>query len=463
MANSVSSLESKLRGILGPESVLQGDDVSDRYAVDWGRESPCLPPLVVRPADTAAVSQVLKICHDLDQSVVVQGGLTGLSGGSTPQQEEISLSLERLNFIEELDKASMTMTVGAGTPLQKIQDAATDAGFTFPLDLGARGSCAIGGNVSTNAGGNQVIRYGMTRGLVLGLEAVMADGTVITSLNKMLKNNAGYDLKHLFIGSEGTLGIVTRVVLRLFPQMQSRLTSLLAVSDFDSVVELLGLCNRSFMGSVSSFEVMWQNYFKNALVQARDGRSPFDDDHPFYVLLEVEGADQAQDAERFEQVLFGAMERGLVADAIVAQSEKESDSFWEIRDAIGEILTTLGALANFDVGLPISKMEPFLSDTESALRQQFGDLTWMVFGHLGDGNLHMVASTGEPADVKPIYAKVYEMVGRHGGSVTAEHGVGTMKVPYLHYSRTEQEIALMRLLKQSMDPKGILNPRRVLP
>ena len=194
MTNGVTEIGSELQTVLGPESVLVGGDISDRYAVDWGGESPCLPPVVVRPADTDAVSQVLKTCHAAGQPVVVQGGLTGLSGGSTPQQTEIALSLERLNQIEELDVASMTMTVGAGTPLQKIQDAATNAGFTFPLDLGARGSCAIGGNVSTNAGGNQVIRYGMTRGLVLGLEAVLADGTVITSLNKMLKNNAGYDL-----------------------------------------------------------------------------------------------------------------------------------------------------------------------------------------------------------------------------------------------------------------------------
>ena len=217
------------------------------------------------------------------------------------------------------------------------------------------------------------------------------------------------------------------------------------------------------MGTVSSFEVMWQNYFGVALAQSRDGQSPFDNEYPFYVLLEVEGGNQDQDAERFEQVLFKAMESGLVADAIIAQSEKESDSFWEIRDSIGEILSTLGALANFDVGLPISKMEQFLSETETELRQMFADLTWMVFGHLGDGNLHMVASTGDADHVKSIYSKVYEMVGKHGGSVTAEHGVGTMKVPYLHYSRSEEEIALMRLLKKSMDPKGILNPKRVLP
>ncbi|MEM7281832.1 MAG: FAD-binding oxidoreductase [Pseudomonadota bacterium] len=463
MSNHLSQIESKLIDALGVDAVMVGPDVSDRYAVDWGGESPCLPPMVVKPADTEAVSRVLKLCHEMNQPVVVQGGLTGLSGGSTPQENEVAVSLERMTGIEELDSASMTMTVLAGTPLQKVQDAAADAGFAFPLDLGARGSCAIGGNVATNAGGNQVIRYGMTRALVLGLEAVLADGTVVTSLNKMLKNNAGYDLKHLFIGTEGTLGIITRIVLKLFPQMKSRNSGLLAVSGFDQVVELLKFCSQSFVGAVSSFEVMWDNYFDVALKQVRDGQSPFDESHPFYVLLEVEGADQSQDSERFEQALFAAMEQGLVVDAIIAQSEKESESFWEIRDAIGEILSTLGALANFDVGLPVSKMNGFLAETEKRLRNKFDPLILMVFGHLGDGNLHMVASTGDQAAVNEIYRSVYEVVGEYGGSVTAEHGIGTMKIPYLHYSRSHAEIQLMKTLKATLDPKGILNPRRVLP
>lgn len=455
-------LVSELAGKIGSSSLLQGEDIGEKYSVDWGGEDPHTPGLVVRPRDTQALSQVLAICHANHQSVVVQGGLTGLSGGSTPQRGEIAISLERMSGIEELDAASMTMTVHAGTPLQKIQDAAVEAGFTFPLDLGARGSCSIGGNVSTNAGGNQVIRYGMTRALVLGLEAVLADGTVLSSMNKMLKNNAGYDLKQLFIGTEGTLGVVTRIVLKLFPQMTSRCTALLALKGFDDVVTMLRRSASSFMGTVSSFEVMWSSYFDVAISQVCKDASPFETDYPLYVLLEVEGSDQRLDSERFEQVLFTAMEEGLVEDAVVAQSTKESELFWEIRDAIGELLTTMSPLANFDVGLPISKMQNFLTQVDTELSQSFPGIKVMVFGHLGDGNLHLVATTGRSDDTKRIYKTVYKLVGAHDGSVTAEHGVGTMKIPYLHYSRTPQEIALMELLKRTLDPKGILNVGRVV-
>ena len=462
MTTSRVSLVDQLTQVMGHDAVLSGKDAGEKYAVDWSAEARCEPLLVVRPSSTDEVAAVLRICNERAQKVVVQGGLTGLSGGSTPQPSELALSLEKLSGIEELDSDSMTMTVAAGTPLQKIQEAADAAGFTFPLDLGARGSCAIGGNVSTNAGGNQVIRYGMTRALVLGLEAVLADGTVISSLNKMLKNNAGYDLKQLFIGTEGTLGVVTKIVLKLFPKMTSRCSALLAISEFDHVVAMLKRSNASFMGTVSSFEVMWASYFDQVVRVERDGISPFSEAFEHYVLLEVEGSEQEQDQERFERVLFAAMEDGLIQDAVVAQSGKEADSFWALRDAVAELLPKMQPLANFDIGIPIGKMKSFLRITDERLRAAFPDLTLMVFGHLGDGNLHVVATTGRHADVKPIYGAVYEVLGDHEGSVTAEHGVGTLKIPYLHYSRTAEEIALMGLLKKTMDPKGILNSNRVI-
>ena len=302
--------------------VLLGDSISEKYQHDWSADAPGIPGAVVRPSTTRALSEVLTLCHGLDQSIVVQGGLTGLTGGGIPKPGEIAINLERMTGIEELDRDAMTMTVKAGTPLQVIQEAADEAGFIFPLDLGARGTCNIGGNISTNAGGNQVLRFGMTRNLVLGLEAVMADGTVISAMNKMLKNNAGYDLKHLFIGTEGTLGIVARAVLRLFPQARSRCTALLALEKFDDVVSLMHKLTAEFSGNLSAFEVMWESYFHFITDNVDTIDSPLEQRYPLYVLTELEGSNAEKDQELFENTLADAMEEGLVVDALIANSEK---------------------------------------------------------------------------------------------------------------------------------------------
>ena len=249
---------------LGNDIALTGDDVDERYTSDWSRENPCRPDVVLRPRTTQDVSTILKLCNEAGQAIVTQGGMTGLAGGATPRSGEWGLSLERMKGVVELDKESMTMTARAGTPLETLQDQAREAGFLLPLDLGARGSCTIGGNAATNAGGNQVIQYGMTRSLVLGLEAVMADGTVISSKNKLLKNNTGFDLKHLFIGSEGALGIITEVILRLYPEHSSRQSALCGLSEFRHVISLLQDMRRQ-LPVISSFEVMWKNYLSNAI------------------------------------------------------------------------------------------------------------------------------------------------------------------------------------------------------
>ncbi len=451
----------KLREELGDKAIVTGDAVSERYSADWSGENPVFPAAVLRPADTRELSFILQSCHEAGQPVVVQGGLTGLAGGATPQEGELAVSLERMTGIEEVDSDSMTMTVLAGTPLQIVQEAARDAGFHFPLDLGARGSCTIGGNVATNAGGNQVIRYGMTRNQILGLEAVLADGTIMTSLNKMLKNNAGYDLKHLFIGTEGTLGIVTRLVLRLQPRLSSKCTALCALPDFDSVIKLLQTAGRDLGGSVSSFEVMWQDYFHYIIDHIDSLRSPFDEQHAFYVLMETEGSHQEQDFEHFTEVLAAAMEDGTVTDAAIAQSEKESKAFWAIRDGVGEVTPLLMPMANFDISLPISRMQPFLDTITQGLRETFIDIRILIFGHIGDGNLHVLCTTGKAGDRSGIYDCVYRTTKDYQGSVSAEHGIGMLKKDYLHCSRTPEEIAIMRTLKKALDPKGILNPGRI--
>ncbi len=443
--------------------LVAGDDVGERHSVDFTAENALRPEAVLRPGTAREVADILKACHELGQPVVVQGGMTGLAGGATPQAGELALSMERLNGIEELDEAAMTLTALAGTPLQVLQEAAEQAGLLLPLDYGARGSCHIGGAIATNAGGNQVIRFGMTRNLVLGLEAVLADGTVISSMNKMLKNNAGYDLKQLFIGTEGTLGVVTRCVLRLLPRLASTCTALCAVESFPQAVKLLRALQSKLGGSVSAFEAMWADYFHRVIDHSDALRSPFAQSFPVYALVEAEGADQQADAERFEAALGQALESGVIADAAVAQSVGDRQTFWAIRDGVAEITADLTPYASLDVSMDIAEMAGFLDAFDRELKEALPDAINLVFGHIGDNNLHLFVSTRREGDLKTIFDIGYRLTGAHRGSVSAEHGIGVLKRGYLHYSRSPEELALMRRLKDALDPKGILNPGRVIP
>ena len=453
----------RLRALLADGAVLSGADIGERYNVDYTGENPCEPLAVVKPGSTEEVAAVLRTCSEFGQPLVVQGGLTGLAGGATPREGEIAMSMERLNGIEELDPVSMTITARAGTPLQAVQEAAAEAGLLLPLDFGARGSCHIGGAVATNAGGNQVIRFGMARNLVLGLEAVLADGTVISSMNKMLKNNAGYDLKQLFVGTEGTLGVITRVVLRLVPRLSSQCTALCAAQSFESAVDLLRAVRAGLAGSISAYEVMWAGYHDKVLEIVETLRSPFKKSHPFYVLVESEGVDQDTDSERFESVLADALESELITDAAIARSESERQTFWAIRDGVGEITPALSPFAALDVSMDIAAMPRFLDAFDKALAAALPDSQNLVFGHLGDNNLHLFVTTGHEAENDKVYELAYGFVGECGGSISAEHGVGSLKCDFLHLSRSPQEIQLMGRLKQALDPRGILNPGRVIP
>jgi len=443
-------------------SILLDAQVGDRYAVDFSGERPCRPSAVIRPASTVELSVAMRVCNDLGQPVVVQGGMSGLSGGATPQPGEISISLERMSGIEELDRVGGTATVLAGTPLQVLQETAGDADMLFPLDLGARGSCTIGGNISTNAGGNQVIRFGMMRALVLGLEVVLADGTIISSMNRMLKNNAGYDLKQLFIGSEGTLGIVTRAVVRLFPKQPIKTTAICAVTGFDAMLDLLQLLRAELGGSLSAFEAMWESYFAYVIDHVAGINDPFTQRYPINILVETEGRDADSEAARFEETLTRALEAGLIVDAAVAQSEKDRRTFWNIRDGIAEITPMLQPLLAFDVSMPVSSMRSFIDEIRRRFESELGEVMTLLFGHIGDNNLHVTVTTGSAEDFRTLADIVYTTTGRHDGSVSAEHGVGVLRKPYLHLSRSEAELELMRRLKKSFDPKGILNAGRVI-
>lgn len=442
-------------------SVLTGAEISDRYKVDWTFVDHCKPNAVLQPATTEEVSGILRQCHHLHQAVVVQGGLTGLAGGATPTQGEVSLSLEKLNGIEEIDEHAMTMTVKAGTPLQTIQQAALDKGMIFPMDLGARGTATIGGNVSTNAGGVQVIRYGMTRSLVMGIEVVLANGTVITSLNKMLKNNAGYDLKHLFIGAEGTLGVVTRVVLRLFPKPKSRCTALVAFSEFSDSISLLKEVQSNLVGLVNSYEVMWDIYYDNVAPTVPEFNNPFDDKHGAYAIIELCGNHQQRDSQLMESFLSDQLEAGLISDVVIAQSEAQADNIWSLRHGIGEF-GSAAPVINYDVSIPLGCMDSFAKQLMINLNTDYPHITTLLFGHIGDSNLHVVIGDYEPHEFKALKDVVHVLTGSYSGSVSAEHGIGKLKTGYLELSRTPEEIALMRLLKNAMDPHGILNSGRII-
>ena len=420
-----------------------------------------LPDIILKPRTTDEVSQILKICSAVGQSLVPLGGKTGLASGHFQTGNELGLSLERMNAIEEVDVDNRTMTLQAGCILQVAAETAEQNGLLLPLDLGARGSATIGGNVATNAGGNMVIRYGMTRDMVLGLEVVLADGTVVTNLNKLLKNNTGYDLRQWFIGAEGTLGVITRVVLRLRPRPQSQNTALLAVDSFASVAALLRWMDSQSGGTLSAFEVMWPEFYEFVTRKDSLHRPPLPHGSGHYVLVETQGSDPDSDARKFENILEQAMEQGLIADAVLTHSQAERNALWEIRDDVLSFYG-LGPSIPFDVSITIDQMEAFVSDIRQGMAH-VDDKICVFFGHLGDSNLHVHLGNTLPEnfDHDALCELLYSAVERYGGSVSAEHGIGLGKREQLHRSRSDAELQLMMQLKKMLDPQNILNPNKI--
>ena len=452
----MSSLIETLHALLGDKGVLTGEALAEKL-IPHGT-----PAALVRPQTTAELAQVVKLCQEAGQGIVPYGGLTGLVEATTSDQSEVAISLERMNQIEEIDVESRTMTVQAGVPLQVVQEEADKADLLFPLDIGARGSATIGGNVSTNAGGNRVIRYGMMRDQILGMEVVLADGTVVTSMNKIIKNNTGYDLKHLFVGAEGTLGIVTRIVLRLRPKPKSQQMAFVAVNTFSQVTRVLNLLDGALGGSLSAFEVLWKDYYKLVTSPPAEGRPPLAHDYEYYILVEALGGDSQSDEERFLSVLTQAMEEGTIIDAVVAQNQGERNAMWAIRDDVGQVAQNW-PIFTFDISVPLNNMESYLIALRAELDDRWQDNTCMVFGHLGDGNLHIIVGMGESSAEakKAVEEVVYQGLPERGGSVSAEHGIGVQKKAYLGMSRNADEIALMQMMKTALDPKGILNPGKI--
>lgn len=456
-----NALISALSDVLAGE-ITVGEAVPRAALNDWSPEAGGRPLAHVRPRTTEEVSAVLRICHAFGCPVVPQGGLTGLAGGAVPSKGAVLLSLARLSGIEEIDREGTLMVVRAGTTLETVQAAATEAGFFFALDLGARGSCQIGGNISTNAGGNRVLRYGMMRDLVLGLEVVLPDGTVLPMMKRCPKNNAGPDLKPLFIGSEGTLGVITKAVLKLHPGIVRTDVAMLALPGFDAALHVLRLGQRRTAGRITAFEAMWPEFMRN-LTPHLSRPLPLPTDAPLYALIEMHGGNET-DSEAFTEFLAEAMEEDLVLEAVIAQTERDAADLWRMRDMVAELQREIEPVVNFDVSFPVAKIGDATDAIRAEIKNRFPNHQALFFGHIGDGNLHVVFGPITPGDTteKDVEYCVYEIVRQFNGSISAEHGIGLHKKPWLPCSRTAQEINVLRDLKQTFDPKGILNPGKIL-
>ena len=451
----------ELISTLGADVAQRGSEVPERYWTDWSGTPPERPLALVRPRSTEDVSRLLQLCSQHRVPVVPQGGLTGLAGAAVPTGETVAVSMERMNQIEELNTRTGVMQVQAGVTLQATQEAVVAAGMVFGVDLGARGSCQIGGNVATNAGGNGVLQHGMMREQVLGLEVVLADGTVLPMLRPMIKNNTGYDLKQFFIGAEGTLGIITRVMLRLRPGPQATATTLVAMPDFDAALAVLKRMQSRFGNSVAAYELMWDSFVQASVAWLKLS-APFAERHPLLALINVDGKDEAQLQADVQQVLEEAMEAGEVLDAIVAQSVAQAQTLWKLREAPAELNNNMHPAINFDVSLPQADIGRFAEACMQAFTARWPDHHALYFGHVGDGNLHVSVDgatvNGECEMVEEI---LYRIVGEMQGSVSAEHGIGLHKKPFLNNSRTPAELAVMTAIKKALDPQGLMNPGKV--
>ncbi len=456
-----AELLAALLAALGADAVCHGDALNARHWSDWSGAPATRPLAVLLPRSPAQVATALRVCHEQSRRVAIQGGLTGLVGGANPQAGEVVLSLARLNAIEEFDEASGTVVVQAGVTLEQLQTAVQAGGWSFPLDLGARGSCQIGGNAATNAGGNRVLRHGMMRQLVLGLEVALADGRVLTMLDRVIKNNAGFDLKQLFIGSEGSLGVITRLSLKLEPQLSAACTALCAVSDLAAATRLLRTARRSLRG-LCAFELMWPGYVE-ASARAQGRSRPFPDVSPLCVLIETAGVHESACMAEMEALLSDGLEAGDMEDAIVAQTLEQAQGLWALREGVTELLSQLRPCAAFDVSVAMPLLESLVGELEAGLAARFPQAHHLFFGHLGDGNLHLISGPHtDPREMHAVEDIVYSCVGRYRGSISAEHGIGVVKREHLHHSRTDSEMALMRQLKDLLDPRHILNAGRVV-
>jgi FAD/FMN-containing dehydrogenase len=471
MADSAAPLLATLRAIVGEANVLTADADVDPYVTDWRGRYRGRTRAVVRPGTTAEVSAVVRSCGEHGVPIVPQGGNTGLCGGATPHEsgEEIVVSLARLARVRAIDAANATLTVEAGVPLARVQQTAADAGLFFPLSLAAEGSCAIGGNLSTNAGGTAVLRYGTARELVLGLEVVLADGRVWESLKGLRKDNTGYDVKQIFLGSEGTLGIITAAVLKLFPKPQTSATAFAALAGVDAAIALLGDLRQGLGDRLTGFELISRECIDLTRKQFPAFADPLPG-HAWYALIQADdaAADSAIPAQ-IETALGAAIEQATARDATIARSSAQAAALWTLREHIPEAQRREGANIKHDISLPVSHIPGFLDAAQEQLNAALPGVRYVVFGHLGDGNLHYNLSAPIGASATAFLEEapranriVYDLVAAHGGSFSAEHGIGQLKREEMSRYKPAVEVELMRRIKHALDPGALLNPGKVL-
>ena len=472
MTSSTSPLIHTLHLLIGEQHVLTEGDLSS-YEQDWRKRTRGKALAVVRPGNTHEVAEVVKACAAAGVSIVPQGGNTGLVVGSIPDDSgtQVLLSLQRMQAVRHIDAHNLTLTVEAGCILQNVQQAADQAGFLFPLSLGSEGSCTVGGNLATNAGGTQVLRYGNARELCLGLEVVTAQGDIWHGLSGLRKDNTGYDLRHLMIGSEGTLGIITAATMKLYPKPAAQLTAWAAVPSVAHAVQLLGMAHQHLGAGLTGFEMMGQ--FALSLVDKHfpQLRTPLWRDTPYCVLLENSDTESESHARaRFEHLLEQAFHAGCVSDAVVAENLSQARNLWHIRESITLAQAEEGLNIKHDISLPVSAIPDFVEETNALLAQHIAGVRVVNFGHLGDGNLHYNVQAPEGGDhahflrdqEDRVNTLVYNAVKKFGGSISAEHGVGSLKADTLPDYKDPTALALMRSIKQALDPQQVLNPGRVL-
>ena len=472
----MNDLITTLRGIVGAAQVLTHEDPAtdlSAWEQDWRKRSRGRALAVVRPTHTAEVAAVVKACAASGASLVPQGGNTGLVVGAVPDGSgtQVVLSLSRMNAVRVIDGDNLTVTVEAGCVLQVLQEAAEKAGYLFPLSLAAEGSCTLGGNLATNAGGTQVVRYGNARDLCLGLEVVTAQGEVWHGLTGLRKDNTGYDLRDLFVGSEGTLGIITAATMKLYPLPAAQLTAWAAVPSLEAAVQLLGLAHRHLGAGLTGFEVMSQFALSLVAKHFPQQRVPLWADHPYCVLLENSDSESEDHARgQFERLLETAFDHGVVNDAVVAESLQQAHALWHIRESIPLAQAEEGLNIKHDISIPVSKIPTFCAETDALLQREVPGVRLVNFGHLGDGNLHynvQAPEGGDPATFlreqeERVNHLVFDQVARFEGSISAEHGVGSLKVDKLPVYKDPVALAMMRSIKRALDPQNLMNPGRVL-
>ena len=454
----------KLRDVLDIDSIISGSKLQQRYHHIWKMDEPLQAIALLLPKNTKEVSRIMNLCYENNQEVIIHGGLTNLVGGTETKKNQLVISLEKMNTIEEIDEKSRTITSQSGAIIENLINSVAEKNLLLPLNFGAKGSAQIGGAISTNAGGLRVFKYGMIRQMVLGLEVVLPDGTIISSLKKIIKDNSGYDLKQFFVGSEGTLGIVTKVILRLYEAPSSRSSAIVGINNYENVINLLKFLEKGLAGALSGFELMWKETYITMTKKTSSLFPPISQDFKYYVFIETLGSQKEEDYLRLERLIEESIENKIIMDASIAQSERELNNLWQIREDVSVLDFNANYSQHFDISLPIPKIGKLISEISNNLKKLSFVENIYIFGHVADGNIHFIIgkNNNKIKCVNQINEIVYAPLKENNGSLSAEHGIGLHKKKYLNTTRSESEIILMKKIKKLFDPKSILNPRRII-